>query len=187
MTTIRRHPPQVIDRMLDWCESNVLADPLSVLILGLPYVYGLTAHQLAAAHLVRAGGEINVDYPRARRAADIRNASSCRVPITEPAWLTEAAVAVEASNLAHGSTAIATPRSRVAMTASVSHVRALVTRAGIAATGVKLSCDSLASTRAAEIADAGLVFALADLSYADSYWVRLLTAKRRVIFPKAAA
>jgi hypothetical protein len=128
MTTVQQLPPQVIDKLLDWCDRNAASEPRGVLALGLPYAYGLNAHQLAAATFI-SEQPVAIRYPLARRAAEIGTADFEELVLAAPDWLQTAAAAVASRNRAHRAHAVFLPRSRTAATASVLEVRKLVAKA----------------------------------------------------------
>ena len=78
MTTVKRHPPQVIEALLRWCELNFLVEPFDVFALGLPYANGLNAHQLAAARFVEGDTTVAIRHPLAPIARSARMNSRSR-------------------------------------------------------------------------------------------------------------
>lgn len=170
--------------MLDWCASHATQRPLEVLAVGLAYLYGLNEHMLRAATFVEASTP-TLQYPLARRERGLADAERAELVLDTPEWLSAAAAAVLAPPGRKGRF-VFPGRSRTGM-ASAGYIRSLVSTGGAAATGFRISCATLVSTRTADIDEAKLPLALYGIGYAPRYIARLIRPQVSVIIPRKAS
>ena len=184
MLRVRYHQEEAVELLLDWCAEHAAACPDVVTAVGLAYIYGLNEHQIAAATIVERRGPVVIDYPQARRAADIRGAEHTSLALDEPDWLAQAASRLAADALPGA--LLFRKRRRVNIPMSAGFIRALVADAGRAACGLKMSCTTLNHTRIAAVRKAGFPFALHSLGYTDSWEGQLVAADLAPLMPRKA-
>jgi hypothetical protein len=188
MGRVRHHPDALIDALLDWCEANAREQAEAVVAVGLAYVHGLNAHQIAATTIKATGESISIEYPCRRRAAEIALAERATIVLDEPHWLAQSATVLteEADRLAPGALLYRTRR-RLNVPLGPGYVRKRVAEAGRAACGMHVSCKTLNDSRIAAVRREGLVFALFGSGYANSWAARLGAAEFTLLLPRRTA
>jgi hypothetical protein len=176
----------VIENLLIWCETNAASEASKVVAVGLAYVHGLNEHQIAAATAATSGNQTTIEFPLARRAAEIVYAERASLVLNEPGWLaTAAAVLTRSQTTFEDEARLYRGRSRLNLPTSAGHVRKLVAAAGHSSSGVRVSCASLNRSRVVALRRAGLPFALYGIGYAISWAARLAAAESVVLMPRS--
>ncbi len=188
MNRVRHHADAEIDGLLAWCVTHAQTRPGEVVAIGLAYVHGLNERQIAAATLAKNDGWVTIEFPLARRSAEIVAAKRADLVLDEPAWLAQAAVALaaEAERLGPGKL-LYRRRRRVDIPLGPGFVRGLVAEAARAACGTRMSCKTLNQSRIAAVRRVGLPFALFGSGYADSWAARLTAAELALRLPRRIA
>jgi hypothetical protein len=185
VSRVRHHGDAEIDALLVWCEANALRRARHVVAVGLAYVHGLNAHQIAASSLTEADPWVAIAVPLARRAAEIAVAKRATLVLDEPAWLRLAAATLAAESGRQGpGSLLFRVRRRVNVPLRPDYIRVLVAEAGRGACMTRMSCKTLNQSRIAAVRRAGLPFALFGNGYADSWAARLTAAELALRLPR---
>lgn len=180
--TIHTYSDAHLRRLVAWCDANARAHPHAVAALGFAYGCGLNEHQLAHTRLACLDRPVLVDYPLARRAADIPTAERARLRCDEPDWLAEAADALARAHTQPAGYLFNPGTLRIPPVAQT--IRDLISDAAREATGYRLSCAGLNRSRLAQAPRNGHEFAPFGLGYAPSWAARLITPEARPAMPR---
>jgi hypothetical protein len=172
MIAVSAYPNALIDSLLDWCAVNAEVEALAVTCIGLSYGFGLNEHQIAAARVRSSSAASALEFPLARRAAELPQAEKRIVAIDEPDWLRKAVARLAADTPAGG--LLLPSASPIGIPRAASSVRATVAQASDAATGYRLTCTRLARSRLAAGATQGHTFTPYRIGYARSWEARLV-------------
>jgi hypothetical protein len=180
---VRYHPRDLLNRLLDWCIAHASERPREVLAVGLAYVHGLNAHQMANL-TVHSVAPVTIAYPEARRIGEIKTAPFKPLLLDTPDWLA-AAAAIVTRGAADGAFVFRSPVSmRVPMKAEA--ISALVRRAGADATGCRVTAQTLNGSHVVALREAGTPLALHEIGRSPTWTARLITATPVLILPEPA-
>lgn len=178
---VRTYAAELVAELLGFCKRECETHPEDVLLLGLGYAVCLNEHQIRYARLLSLPERL-LEHPFDRSPVRVADSRRAAVDMNIPSWLGTAAAAYaeSAPNLADRPLLFA-PRGLggfVCVPATAAALRTRVQKAGLLATGKRLSLHRLNLTGILDARDRGHMYVANSVGYAPSYAIRLATARR---------